>query len=476
MLPVDRSPLTRLVAALRAARALLRESLGGETRDYTALPVPRAALLLAIPMILEMAMESLFVIVDLYFVAGLGAEAVAAVGLTEAVLTIVYALGLGLGMGATALVARRVGEGNAAAAREVAAQTLWVGVLVATVLCGLGAMYAVPILEAMGASPAVVAVGSGYARVMLAGSGTIACLFLFNGAWRGAGDAALAMRVMWLANGLNILLVPCLIHGLGPFPALGVTGAAVATTCGRACGVALQLLSFADGGRRLGLSARDLLPRPRVMFALLRVAFGGIAQLLVATSSWVVLMRLVAPHGSAAVAGYTIAIRLLAFSLLPAWGLANAAATLVGQHLGAGQPAHAERAVWQVAGVSALVMLVVGLLSMACAPALVGFFTDDPAVRAQGVSCLRIVAAGYGFYAVGMIVTQAFNGAGDTTTPTLVNLVGFWLLQIPLAWALAAPLGLGSRGVFFAVLGAETFIALLAAGLFRRGRWKLKGV
>lgn len=476
MPPAVRSPFPRRCPALAAVRALLRESLDGATRDYTAMPVSRAATLLAVPMVLEMAMESLFVIVDLYFVAGLGADAVAVVGLTEAVLTVVYALGLGLGMGATALVARRVGEGDAAAARGVAAQTLWVGAFVAAALCALGAHLAVPILEAMGASPALVAAGGGYARVMLAGSGTIACLFLFNGAWRGAGDAALAMRVMWLANGLNILLVPCLIHGVGPFPKLGVTGAAVATTCGRACGVLWQLAGFGTGARRLRLSRGDLRPRPRAIAALLRVALGGIAQLLVATSSWVVLMRLVAPYGSAAVAGYTIAIRLLAFSLLPAWGLANAGATLVGQYLGAGRPAQAERAVWEIVRFSALFMFGVAALTLAWAPGLVGFFTEDPAVRAQGVTCLRIVAAGYSFYAAGMIVTQAFNGAGDTATPTLVNLVGFWLLQIPLAWTLAGPAGLGPRGVFIAVLGAETVIALLAAGLFRRGRWKFRAV
>jgi len=473
-LPTDR--IAALRRGWRDARAVLRLALSGASRDYTREPVARAAVLLAIPMILEMAMESLFIIVDIFFVAALGAAAIAVVGLTESVLTLVYAIGLGLGMGATALVARRTGEGDVDGARRVAAQALWVGALVALLLGGAGCAFAHDILVAMGAAPEVVAQGGAYTRVMLAGSGTISCLFLINGVFRGAGDAAIAMRAMWLANGINIVLDPCLIYGWGPFPELGVTGAAVATTTGRACGVLYQLASLAGSRGRLRLRRADLAPLPAVMLALLRVALGGVAQFLVATSSWIVLMRFVAPYGSAAVAGYTIAIRVLAFSLLPAWGLANAAATLVGQNLGAGQPERAERSVWQVARFSAGVMLGVAVLSIAFAPAIIGFFSRDPAVLAQGVTCLRIVASGYSFYAVGMIVTQAFNGAGDTGTPTAINLVGFWVLQIPLAWALTTPAGLGPLGVFAAVLCAETFIALIAMLVFRRGRWKLRVV
>ena len=472
--------LTQAAGALRAwwreVRTVVRLALSGETRDYTREPVARAAVLLAIPMILEMAMESLFIVVDIFFVASLGAAAIAVVGLTESVLTLVYAIGLGLGMGATALVARRIGERDVEGARRVAAQTLWVGGLVAVLLGGAGCVFAHDILAAMGAAPEVLAQGGAYTRVMLAGSGTISFLFLINGVFRGAGDAAIAMRAMWLANGINIVLDPCLIFGWGPCPELGVTGAAVATTVGRGCGVAYQLVALAGSRGRLRLGLADLAPRPVVMVALLRVALGGVAQFLVATSSWIVLMRFVAPYGSAAVAGYTIAIRILAFSLLPAWGLANAAATLVGQNLGAGQPERAERSVWQVARFSAGVMLVVAVVSIAFAPAIIGFFTRDPDVLAQGVTCLRVVASGYSFYAVGMIVAQAFNGAGDTGTPTVVNLVGFWLLQIPLAWALTEPLGLGPLGVYSAVLCAETFIALLATLVFRRGRWKSRVV
>lgn len=459
---------------LRRATALLREALRGSTRDYTQGSVRLAAVVLAIPMMLEMAMESLFTIVDIFFVSSLGAAAVAAVGLTEAVLTLVYALGLGLGMGATAFVARRIGEHDAAGARVVAAQALWVGALVSLALGATGAYFARDILAVMGADAEVLAVGSTYATVMLAGSGSIAGLFIINGVFRGAGDAAIAMRSMWLANGLNIVLDPCLIFGLGPFPELGLTGAAVATTCGRTCGVIYLLVCFAGPQSRVPLAWPDLRPVPRIVGSLLRVSIGGVAQFLVATSSWIVMMRFVAPYGSAAVAGYTIAIRILAFSLLPAWGLANAAATLVGQNLGAGAPARAERSVWEVAKVSAGMMGIVGLASFVWAPSIIGIFTQDAAVLAHGTSCLRIVACGYVFYAVGMIVTQSFNGAGDTLTPTWINLIGFWLLQIPLAWALTTLTALGPTGVFIAVLCAESFIALLAIAVFRRGRWKLR--
>ncbi len=456
------------------AREVLWQSLTGSTQDYTQGPVRRAAVLLAIPMMLEMAMESLFTIVDIFFVSSLGAEAVAVVGLTEAVLTLVYALGIGLGMGATAFVARRIGEHDAAGARVVAAQAVWLMLLVALLLSAIGALFARDVLTAMGAAPAVLEIGVPFTTIMLAGSGSIAGLFILNGVFRGAGDAAIAMRSMWLANGINLVLDPCLIFGWGPFPELGVTGAAVATTCGRTCGVVYLLTCFAGSRSRVSLTWRDLMPVPSIVASLLRVSGGGIAQFAIATSSWIVMMRFVAPYGSAAVAGYTIAIRILVFSLLPAWGLANAAATLVGQNLGAGQAARAERSVWEVAKVSAAMMGFVGLVSFAFAPAIVGVFARDADVLAHGVACLRIVSCGYVFYGVGMIVTQAFNGAGDTGTPTLVNFIGFWLLQIPLAWALTRHTALGPTGIFIAVLCAESVIALLAIALFRRGRWKTK--
>jgi len=456
------------------ARDLLWQSLTGSTQDYTQGPVKRAAVLLAIPMMLEMAMESLFIIVDIYFVASLGAEAVAMVGLTEAVLTLVYALGIGLGMGATAFVARRIGAHDVAGARVVAAQAVWLTFGVALLLGACGLAFAADVLAAMGASPAMLDIGIPFATIMLGGAGTIASLFILNGVFRGAGDAAIAMRSMWLANGINLVLDPCLIFGWGPFPEFGVTGAAIATTCGRGCGVIYLLACFAGPRSRVPLAWRDLLPRPRIIAALLKVSAGGVAQFAIATSSWIVMMRFIAPYGSAAVAGYTIAIRILAFSLLPAWGLANAAATLVGQNLGAGLPERAERSVWEVAKVSATAMGLVGLLSFVFAPAIVGFFARDAEVLAHGVACLRLVACGYAFYAIGMIVTQAFNGAGDTVTPTLVNLLGFWLLQIPLAFTLTRHTTLGPTGVFVAVLCAESFIAVAATVAFRRGRWKLQ--
>lgn len=454
-------------------RELLRQSLAGSTQDYTQGSVRRAAVLLAIPMMLEMAMESLFTIVDIYFVSSLGAEAVAVVGLTEAVMTLVYALGIGFGMGATAYVSRRIGEHDAAGARVVAAQAVWLCVLIALLL-GATAPFARDILSLMGATPAVIDIGVPFTTIMLGGAGTVASLFILNGVFRGAGDAAIAMRSMWLANGINLVLDPCLIFGWGPFPALGLTGAAIATTCGRACGVVYLLLRFAVPGSRVRLGWRDLVPVPTIIHALLKVSLGGVAQSVIATSSWILMMRLVAPYGSAAVAGYTIAIRILVFSLLPAWGLANAAATLVGQNLGAGRALRAEQSVWEVARISAAMMGVIGLVSVVCAPAIVSIFSRDPAVMAHAVSCLRIVASGYLFYAVGMIVTQAFNGAGDTVTPTAINLVGFWILQIPLAWALTHYTGLGPTGVFIAVLGAESVMALLAVAVFRRGAWKTK--
>lgn len=451
---------------------VLRRALAGGEEDYTRGPVGRAVVLLAIPMMLEMSMESLFAIVDIYFVASLGAGAVAAVGITEAVLTLVYALAIGLSMGVTALVARRVGEGDIAGARVAAAQALWVGGAIALAIAVPGVLFAGDVLRVMGAEPTVVAEGSGYTAVMLGGSATIMFLFLVNAIFRGAGDATIAMRSLVLANGLNIVLDPCFIYGWGPFPEMGVTGAAVATTIGRGTGVAYQIWHLAGRSGRITLRLADLAFAPRVMARLLRVSAGGVAQFLVATSSWIVLMRLIAPYGSAAVAGYTIAIRILAFTLLPAWGLANAAATLVGQNLGAGQPERAEQSVWHAARFNAAFMGLVAVVCLAFTPAIIGVFTEDAAVLAVGVSCLRIAAYGYCFYAVGMVVIQALNGAGDTDTPTLINLGCFWLFQIPLAWLLAEGVALGPNGVFAAVLAAESLLAVLGVVAFRSGRWK----
>lgn len=460
----------------RDLRPLLRQALTGSEQDYTRGPVGRAVVLLSIPMMLEMLMESVFAIVDIFFVARLGAAAVATVGLTEAVLTLVYALAIGLGMGATALVARRVGAGDLAGARVAAGQALWLGAGVALAVGIPGAIWAREILVLMGAAPEVLEGGAGYTAIMLGSSVTILFLFLLNGIFRGAGDAMVAMRALWLANGINIVLDPCLIYGWGPFPELGVTGAAIATVIGRGCGVAYQLWHLAGAGGRIRLARADLALRPVELGLLLRISLGGIGQFLVATSSWIVLMRLVAPYGSAAVAGYTIGIRILAFTLMPAWGIANAAATLVGQNLGAGQPERAEASVWQAARFNAAVLLLAALLSILFTPQIIGWFTTDPEVLGYGVACLRTAAWGYVFYAVGMVSIQALNGAGDTDTPMLLNIACFWVLQIPLAWALTRTADLGPQGVFVAVLVAETALAVAGLVVFRRGRWKQRQV
>lgn len=460
----------------RAWPRLLRQALSGGDIDYTRGSVGNSVVLLAIPMMLEMSMESLFAIVDIWFVAGLGPDAVAAVGLTEAVLTLVYAVAIGASMGTTALVSRCVGAGDLPGARTAAAQTLWLGAALALVIAAPGVLYAEEILRLMGAEASVVEQGAGYTAVMLGGSVTILFLFLVNAIFRGAGDATIAMRSLMLANGLNIVLDPCLIYGWGPFPEMGVTGAAVASTIGRGVGVLYQLYCLARGGARVRLDASCLALVPAVLLRLVRVSAGGVSQFLIATSSWIVLMRLVAPYGSAAVAGYTIAIRILAFTLLPAWGLANAAATLVGQNLGAAQPQRAEQAVWYAARFNAVVLIAVALVCLGWTPQVIGLFSDNPAVLAYGVSCLRIAAFGYGFYAVGMVVVQAFNGAGDTDTPTLINFGCFWLLQLPLAYALSRGAALGPDGVFLAMLAAESLVAVVAVLAFRRGTWKLRVV
>ena len=472
--PLDRSTPTR--GRWRRAVALLREAVAGSERDFTQGRIGRAVLLLAIPMMLEMTMESIFAIVDIFFVARLGAEAVAAVGLTEALLTLLYAVAVGLSMAVTALVARCIGEKHADAAALVAGQTLWVGVTASAIVGIVGIVYAEDLLVAMGAEAAVVADGAGYTAWMLGGSVTILLLFLLNAVFRGAGNAALAMRVLWLANGINIVLDPCLIFGWGPFPELGIDGAAIATNIGRGVGVLYAFHHLIRGSGALKLRAAHVRLAGGVLVSLLRVSAGGVAQYVIATSSYIVLMRIVSEYGSGAIAGYTIAIRIVMFTLLPAWGLSNAAATLVGQNLGAGQPDRAERSVRCTALYNLVFLLAIAAVFIVFARPLVGIFSTDPAVLADGAACLRIISYGYGFYAVGMVVIQAFNGAGDTVTPTWINLFFFWLLQLPLAYGLAEALALGPRGVFWAIAIAESLMAVAGVLLFRRGRWKLKVV
>ena len=461
---------------LRRCGRLLHDALSGKEYDYTSGSIRRAVFLLAIPMMLEMGMESIFAVCDIFFVAGLGADAVATVGLTEAVLALLYAVAVGLSISVTAMVARRIGEKNPEAAAIVAGQTIWVGVFCSLAIGLTGGFYGADILRLMGAGASVIELGASYTSIMLSGAFTILFLFLCNGIFRGAGNAAIAMRALILANGINIVLDPCLIYGLGPFPELGVTGAAIATNIGRGIGVLYQLWHLLAGSARITLLLRHLRLVPTVMLRLLRLSGGGVAQYLIATASWVILMRLVSPYGSAAVAGYTIAIRFIDLTILPAWGLSNAAGTLVGQNLGAGRPERAEQSVWKVAKYNVLFLLGVAVLFIVWAESIVTVFSADPVVIRYGSDCLRYVSYGYGLYALALVLIQAFNGAGDTGTPTAINFVCFWLVQIPLAYILAEILGAGPQGVFIAVTLAESLIAVIAYLQFRAGRWKLRQI
>lgn len=454
----------------------IRESIAGTEQDFTEGNLGRAILLLAIPMVLEMAMESLFAVVDVFWVGRLGAEAVAIVGLTESVLTLVFAVAWGMSMSTTAMVARRIGEKDAEGAAVAAVQAIGVGIAISIPLGILGVLLAPKLLGLMGASAGMVNTGSGYMAWMIGGNVTVQLLFLINAIFRGAGDAVHAMRALWLGNICNIILDPFLIFGWGPFPELGVTGAAVATNIGRGIGVMYQFGVIGRGSSRIQIRREHLRLDPTVMLRLLRVSLGGIFQVLVATASWLLLVRLVAIFGSAALAGYTIALRIIVFAILPSWGMGSAAATLVGQNLGAQKPERAERAVW-LTGLSNMIFLgAVTVLFIFFAEPLVRLFTDDPQAIPFGVDCLRYISYGYVFYAYGMVMVQAFNGAGDTTTPTLINLFCYWLFQIPLAYVLALPVGLGAPGVFLAITISESTIAVAGILAFRRGRWKKRKI
>jgi putative MATE family efflux protein len=454
----------------------IKAAIRGTDTDYTEGPLRRAIILLAVPMVLEMVMESLFAVVNIFWIAKLGADAVASVGLTESVLSVIYALAMGLSIGVTAMVSRRIGEKNQDAAARVTVQAILLGLAVATVLGTAGFLFAPHLLGLMGATPEVIATGSGYARVVLGGEATVILLFLINAAFRGAGDAAIAMRVLWTANAINLLLDPFLIFGWGPFPKLGVTGAAVATTIARGSGVLIQLAVLSSGTGRLGVARKHVVTDLKLMWALIRLSAVGTFQMIIGMVSWIGLVRILSTFGSAALAGYTIAIRIVIFALLPSWGLSNAAATMVGQGLGAKKPDRAEKAVWTAANYNAVFLTVVGVIFFLGANVLVGFFTHDADVAGYAVSCLRIVSPGFPLYAYGMVLTQSFNGAGDTWTPTWLNLLCFWLWEIPLAWALAHVLGFGPRGVFISITVAFCTLALASAAIFKRGRWKLRQV
>jgi putative MATE family efflux protein len=450
----------------------IKEAIRGSHQDFTQAPVGRAVVLLAIPMVLEMLMESVFAVADIFFVGHLGANAVATVGVTESWMTLVYAIAIGLSIGAAATVARRIGEKDPERAARAAVQSIAIGVCLAVTLGTIGALFGPELLSLMGASTDIVRVGGMFTRVMVGGSGTALLLFLVNAVFRGAGDAAVAMRVLWFANAINIALGPCFIFGVGPFPRLGVTGAAVGTTIGRGCGVLYQLYVLTRRPGRVQVRRRHFAVDTAALRGILRISTTAIFQNVVAMASWMGLMRILTGFGSAAVAGYTIGLRIILFALLPSFGVSNAAATLVGQNLGAHKPDRAEAAVWRAAWYNTAFLGGIGLVFVLWAPQLLSIFTDDPAVARIGIHCLRIVAAGFLFYGFGMVLTASFNGAGDTRTPTIIHLVCLWLWEIPLAWALAHPFGFGPTGVFIAVSVAFSTLAMMSAALFRRGTWK----
>jgi putative MATE family efflux protein len=453
--------------------SLFGKAFKGEQQDYTKGSIRVAVIMLAIPMILEMSMEGVFALVDLFFVGKLGKHAISTVGLTESVMTIIYSIAIGLSMAATALVARRVGEKSYAGAASAALQSIWLSVVITVALSIAGIIWADEILRLMGAEKETIIAGINYIRIMMGSSLVIVLLFLINGIFRGAGDASIAMKSLGLANGCNIILCPLLINGFGPVPAMGLTGAALATTMGRSIGVVYQLFHLFNGKSLVKLTASKLKAEVAVIRSLISLAWPATFQFIIASCSWIFLARLVAQTGhSEASAGYQTALRIITFFILPAWGVSNAAATLVGQNLGAKEYRRAELAVYKTALYNVIFMALVSLLFFMAADPIVSFFTRQEAVKKIAVTALRIISAGYIFYGIGMVMTNAFNGAGDTKTPTLINLFGFWAFQIPLAYLLSTYFKLGPTGVFISIPVAETAITITAFILFKKGRWK----
>lgn len=444
----------------------------GKEQEFTTGSIRRAVFMLSIPMILEMLMESIFALVDIMFVSKVSVNAVATIGLTESVITLVYAVAIGLSMAATAIVARRVGEKDIKGASNAAVQVIFLGIAVAAIISVIGILYPKEILGLMGGEPDLIAEGFGYTKILLGGNVTIMLLFLINAIFRGAGNASVAMWTLVLSNGLNIILDPIFIFGLGPIPAFGVEGAAIATTIGRGTAVIFQLGVLFFGFSKIKIGIRDLVLQIGVMLNLIKVSLGGIGQFLIGTSSWVFLMRIMSEFGSEVLAGYTIAIRVMMFTLMPAWGMSNAAATLVGQNLGAQKPDRAEQSVWKTGKYCAIFMGFVSIIYLVFAPQIIVLFNQTPDVVKYGSLCLRVLAAGYIFYAYGMVVVNAFNGAGDTKTPTYINFFCFWLLQLPFAYVMAITLDFGPSGVFWAITLAEMLIAAVAIIWFKKGNWK----
>lgn len=455
----------------RIAR-LIKDSFSAEERDLTSIGVRTAIVLLSIPMVLEMGMEALFALVDAFFVSKLGVDAAATIGLTEGLLVTVYSIAWGLGIGATAVVARRTGEKDAEGVRGAAGQSVFIALVIGLLIAVPATWFAPDLLRVMGAQPSVITVGSTFARLMLASNVVIMMLFAVNAVFRGKGLASMALYTLGLANAINIVLDPVLIFGWGPFPELGVTGAAVATTCGRTVGVLFQLYHLFRKNGPFALRLPDLRPVRTVLLTILKLSAGSVGQFLIASASWIFLVRIVATSGTDASAGYTIAIRIIIFSLLPAWGMANAAATLVGQNLGAGQPERAARSAWLCGHYNMFFMVLVALVFQLFSPFIVSFFHMSTQADATAVQALRVISLGYLFYGYGMVLAQAFNGAGDPWTPTWMNLICFWMLEIPIAYLLARSMHWGPAGVSASIAISESALAVLSAALFARGKWK----
>jgi putative MATE family efflux protein len=464
--------LTSLRLHFRQFLHYFKLSLSSEGQDFTTGSIRKAIFLLAVPMILELSLESVFAVVDVFFVGRLGSAAVSTVVLTESIITIVYSLGIGISMAATAMVARRIGEKDAEAAARAGAQSMLLGLAASLCISVVGALYAPQLLALMGGSPDIIQLGTPYMRIMLCGNLVIMMLFLINGIFRGAGDASIAMKSLWVANLFNIFLCPLLINGWGVVPAFGLTGAALATTIGRGVGVGYQLYRLNKGHGAIHMHWRYFKPQATLLASLAKIAGNGTLQFLIGSASWIFMARLVAQFGEDATAGYGVAIRLIVFFILPAWGLSNAAATLVGQNLGAQLPERAERSVWLTAKYNALFMGFVTLFFYLGGEWVVRLLNSDPKVLPTAIQTLRIISAGYVLYGVSMVMMNALNGSGDTKTPTWINFVCFWLFQIPLAYFLSDTLHMGPKGVFIAIVTAESLIAVVAVIIFRRGKWK----
>ena len=451
---------------------LFRQAINGSEKEFTSGSIDRAIFLLSVPMVLEMLMEGLFALVDIFFVSKLGKEATATIGLTEVVITQVVALALGLSMATTAMVARRIGEKDREGANIAAMQAIFIGIIVCAIIAVVFFFTSDDILRFMGGSEDLIRIGNGYTRILLTGSSTLFFLFLLNAIFRGAGDAAIAMRTLWIANGVNIVLDPLLIFGIGPFPELGVAGAAVATTIGRGIGVSYQVYHLLNGKSQIHLQRRHLVWMGDIIMRLIRVSSTGVLQFAIATASWLFIIRIIALFGDAAVAGYSIGIRIIIFTILPAWGMAAAASTLVGQNLGALQPERAEKSVWRSAFFNMIFLTSISIVFVLFAPYFIPLFSQDAEVIRHGVLCLRIICLGYVFYAYGMVIGQAFNGAGDTVTPTWINFIAFWLLQIPLCYLFGKLMNWGPVGVYWGIAISESLLAVIAIFIFRRGKWK----